>query len=277
MDPGPLVDVLEYEGVIEGLPYHVYGGLMTRRNVVYNRVFVGYSYRFIEDSTDLFKGVSTAHLQVFLGEAWRDCLGTHKNRLEHFREELFEDIRSRAKDWLVSAAQKSETLQLTSLALELEDYLAKMAKSTGVGAGAPETRPPPRKRQRAHATSPRESQGEAADDAASRKRKRGIAIVWDAALRQMGELRVSDDGEVVVALNPEDARVRVLREKRDCPGLVHIISAYVAQYAAVSEENARRVLRAGVLSGAQPSYRPHELYAYYYDRVDQPAVAHESE
>jgi hypothetical protein len=59
MDPGPLVDILEYDGVIEGMPYHVYGGLMTRRNVVYNRVFVGYSYRFIEDSTELFKGVPT--------------------------------------------------------------------------------------------------------------------------------------------------------------------------------------------------------------------------
>ena len=75
----------------------------------------------------------------------------------------------------------------------------------------------------------------------------------------------------------EDARIRVLRERRDCPGLVHIISAYVAQYAALSEENARRVLRSGVLRGAQPGFRPHELYAYYYDRVDQPAVAHESE
>jgi hypothetical protein len=58
---------------------------------------------------------------------------------------------------------------------------------------------------------------------------------------------------------------------------VHIISAYLAQYAALSEENARQVLRAGVLRGAQPGYRAHELYAYYYDRVDQPAVAHESE
>ncbi len=277
MDPGPLVDILEYDGTIEGLPYHVYGGLMTRRNVVYNRVFVGYSYRFIEDSTELFKGVSTAHLQVYLGEAWKDCLGTHKNRLEHFREELFEDIRSRAKDWLAMAAQKSETLQLTSLALELEDYLAKMAKSTGEDAVAPEARSSQGERQRAHAKRPRESRGEAGDDAASSKRRRGIAIVWDAALGQLGELRVSDGGEVVVALNPEDARIRVLREKRDCPGLVHIISAYVAQYAALTDENARRVLRAGVLRGAQPGYRPHELYAYYYDRVDQPAVAHESE
>ncbi len=277
MDPGPLVDILEYDGAIEGMPYHVYGGLMTRRNVVYNRVFVGYSYRFIEDSTELFKGVSTAHLQVFLGEAWKDCLGTHKNRLEHFREELFEDIRSRAKDWLVAAAQKSETLQLTSLALELEDYLAKMARSTGKDAVARETTTSQRKLQRPRAASPRESQGEAGDGADASKRSRGIVIAWDAALRQMGELRVSDDGEVIVALNPEDERIRVLREKRDCPGLVHIISAYVAQYAALSEENARRVLRAGVLRGAQPGYRPHELYAYYYDRVDQPAVAHESE
>ncbi|MBW2291710.1 MAG: hypothetical protein JRG89_13335 [Deltaproteobacteria bacterium] len=137
MDPGPLVDTLEYDGEVEGLPYPVYGGLMTRRNVVYNRAFIGYSYRFVEDTIELFKGVSTAHLQVFLGEAWKECIDTHKNRLERHREVLFDDIRSRAKDWLAAAAQKSEALQLTSLALELEDYLAKMAKRGGEDAVAP--------------------------------------------------------------------------------------------------------------------------------------------
>jgi hypothetical protein len=40
MDPGSLSDVIEYDGEIEGMPYHVYGGLMIRRNVVYNRAFV---------------------------------------------------------------------------------------------------------------------------------------------------------------------------------------------------------------------------------------------
>ena len=68
-----------------------------------------------------------------------------------------------------------------------------------------------------------------------------------------------------------------MRERRDCPGLVHVITAYVAQYAALSEENARRVLRAGIVRDADPGLREHELYAYYYDRVDQPAVAHGSE
>ena len=109
------------------------------------------------------------------------------------------------------------------------------------------------------------------------KPRRGIQIAWDPALRQMGELTVSDDGEVLVTLNPDDARIRVLRERRDCPGLVHIISAYVAQYAALGEEPARRVLRPGIVRAADPGLRAHELYAYYYDRVDQPAVAHESE
>ena len=89
------------------------------------------------------------------------------------------------------------------------------------------------------------------------------------------ELRVGDGGEIAVALNPDDPRIRGLRERRDCPGLVHIISAYVAQYAALSEANARQVLRAGIVRAADPGLREHELYAYYYDRVDQPAVAHE--
>ena len=77
MDPGPLSDVIEYDGEIDGKPYHVYGGLMTRRSVVYNRAFIGHAYRFVEETTELFKGLSTAHLQVFLGEAWKECLGTH--------------------------------------------------------------------------------------------------------------------------------------------------------------------------------------------------------
>jgi hypothetical protein len=93
----------------------------------------------------------------------------------------------------------------------------------------------------------------------------------------MGELRVGDDGEIFVVLNPDDARIRALRERRDCPGLVHIITAYLAQYAALHEENARRMLRAGIVRDADPGLRQHELYAYYYDRVDQPAVAHDSE
>lgn len=93
----------------------------------------------------------------------------------------------------------------------------------------------------------------------------------------MGELRVSDDGEILVFLNPHDARIRTLRERRDCPGLVHIISGYVAQFAALGEENARRVLRPGIVRAADPGLREHELYAWYYDRVDQPAVAHEAE
>ena len=122
----------------------------------------------------------------------------------------------------------------------------------------------------------RPSEGSAARDATARPR-RGIQIVWDPALRQMGELRVGDDGEILVALNPDDARIRALRERRDCPGLVHIITSYVAQYAALGEENARRLLRAGIVRDADPGLRAHELYAYYYDRVDQPAVAHERE
>jgi hypothetical protein len=67
MDPGPLSDVIEYDGAIDGRPYHVYGGLMTRRSVVYNRAFVGYAYRFVEETTELVKRLSTAHLQIFLG------------------------------------------------------------------------------------------------------------------------------------------------------------------------------------------------------------------
>ena len=122
----------------------------------------------------------------------------------------------------------------------------------------------------------RAAEGSAGSDATARPR-RGIQISWDPALRQMGELRVNDDGEILVVLNPDDARIRALRERRDCPGLVHVITAYVAQYAALGEENARRVLRAGIVRDADPGLREHELYAYYYDRVDQPAVAHESE
>ena len=131
-----------------------------------------------------------------------------------------------------------------------------------------------RSRPRGHSQS---QQGSATSDQQSATRRRGIQIAWDAALRQMGELRVSDDGEITVILNPEDLRIRGLRDRRDCPGLVHIISAYVAQYAALSEQNARRVLRPGIIRAADPGLREHELYAYYYDRVDQPAVAHEAE
>jgi len=279
MDPGPLSDVIEYDGEIEGMPYHVYGGLMTHRNVVYNRTFIGFAYRFVEETTDLFKGLSTAHLQVFLGEEWKECLGTHKNRLELKRDELFEDIRGRAKDWLAAAARKAEALQLTSLALELEDYLTRMGEPKGNEAVAPgERRKGARKNVPGKRVRPRSQPAEGAPGSdESAKPRRGIQIAWDRALRQMGELTVSDDGEVLVTLNPDDARIRVLRERRDCPGLVHIISAYVAQYAALGEETARRVLRPGIVRAADPGLREHELYAYYYDRVDQPAVAHESE
>jgi hypothetical protein len=93
----------------------------------------------------------------------------------------------------------------------------------------------------------------------------------------MGELRVGEEGEVAVALNPDDARIRGLRERRDCPGLVHIISAYVAQWAALSEANAKQVLRPRIVRDADPGLREHELYAFYYDRIDQPAVAHDPE
>jgi hypothetical protein len=44
----------------------------------------------------------------------------------------------------------------------------------------------------------------------------------------MGEVRVSDDGEISVSLNPDDPRIRGLRERHNCPALVHIISAFVA-------------------------------------------------
>jgi hypothetical protein len=279
MDPGPLHDRIEYDGEIDGRPYHVYGGLMAERNVVYNRAFIGYAYRFVEETTELFKGVSTAHLQVYLGEAWKECLGTHKNRLEIGREELFEDIRTRAKEWLAAAARKSEALQLTSLALELEDYLARMSEAPGEDPVASIARDAAGGRRPTRASARKRSQpaeGSAGPDA-SRKPRRGVQITWDPALRQMGELRVGDDGGVLVVLNPDDARIRALRERRDCPGLVHIVSAYVAQYAALGEENARRVVRAGIVRAADPGLREHELYAYYYDRVDQPAVAHESE
>jgi hypothetical protein len=92
MDPGRLIDTIEYDGTVDGLRYHVYGGLMTRRNVVYNRAFIGFAYRFIEDTT-----------------------------------ELFEDIRSHTKDWLAAAEQKAEAPQLQSLALELAEYLERMS------------------------------------------------------------------------------------------------------------------------------------------------------
>jgi len=281
MNPGRLQDVIEYDGEIDGRPYHVYGGLMERRNVVYNRAFLGYAYRFVEETTELVKGLSTAHLQIFLGDAWGACLGTHKNRLERGREELFEDIRTRAKDWLDAAARKAEALQLTSLALELEDYLKRMEEARGADAVAsapPEAKParPEREREAAadRARRPRPAEGAAGADAGAKPR-RGIQVAWDPALRQMGELRVGDDGEVSVALNPDDARIRALRERRDCPALVHIITAYVAQYAALGEDNARHVLRPGIVRDADPGLREHELYAYYYDRVDQPAVAHD--
>ncbi len=281
MNPGPLHDVIEYDGEIDGRPYHVYGGLMERRSVVYNRAFLGYAYRFVEETTELVKGLSTAHLQIYLGEAWRECLGTHKNRLERGREELFEDIHARAKDWLDAAAQKAEALQLTSLALELEDYLKRMEEAPGVDPVVAVRWTSGRRQRegevtRDRRTRPRSTAGSAGGEA-SAKPRRGIQIAWDPALRQMGELRVADDGEISVALNPDDARIRALRERRDCPGLVHIITAYVAQYAALGEENARRVLRPGIVRDADPGLREHELYAYYYDRVDQPAVAHEDE
>jgi hypothetical protein len=121
-----------------------------------------------------------------------------------------------------------------------------------------------------------EAEGAAGGDEAP-KARRGIQIVWDGALRQMGELRVSESGEITVALQPDDPRIRALRERRDCPGLVHIISAHLAQYAALAEENARQVLRAGIVRAADPGLREHELFAYYYDRIDQPAVGHERE
>ena len=279
MDPGRLSDVIEYDGEIAGKPYHVYGGLMTERSVVYNRAFIGYAYRFVEETTELVKGISTAHLQVFLGEEWKDCLGTHKNRLELGREELFEDIRSRAKDWLAAAANKAEALQLRSLALELEDYLSRMAEPQGADAVASRLRdagPGRRTGGAVRRRRTRPAEGSPGSDPAPKPR-RGIQIAWDPALRQMGELRVSDDGEILVFLNPDDARIRTLRERRDCPGLVHIISGYVAQFAALGEENARRVLRPGIVRAADPGLREHELYAWYYDRVDQPAVAHAGE
>jgi hypothetical protein len=290
MNPGPLSDVIEYDGAIDGMPYHVYGGLMLERSVIYNRAFIGYSYRFVEDTTDLVKGLSTAHLQIFLGEEWKECLGTHKNRLELFRDELFEDIRTRAKDWMAAAAQQAEAFQLTSLALELEDYLQRMARPPGsdrvaaapqrkerdeTGAEPSETQAHEASRERVRDDQHQEEIGSGREDAASPKR--GISISWDSALRQMGELSVSDDGEIVIRLNPDDARIRTLRERRDCPGLVHIICAYVAQYAALCEENAKQVLRPAIVRGADPALREHELYAYYYDRVDQPLLAHDGD
>lgn len=279
MEPGPLSDVIEYDGEIDGRSYHVYGGLMTERSVVYNRAFIGYAYRFIEETTELVKGLSTAHLQIFLGEEWKECLGTHKNRLERGRDELFEDIRMRAKDWLDGAARKAEALQLTSLALELEGYLKRMEESRGTDSVAAMPREPRQREQKSDASRPsrsRPTEGSAGSETTAKPR-RGIQIIWDPALRQMGELRAQGDGEILVVLNPDDARIGPLRERRDCPALVHIITAYVAQYAALNEENARRVVRAGIVREADPGLREHELYAYYYDRVDQPAVAHGSE
>jgi hypothetical protein len=180
------------------------------------------------------------------------------------QEELFEDIRARAKDWLAAAARKAEALQLTSLALELEDYLTRMAEAPGTEAVASRVRdagsekPAPSSTRRRRN---RPAEGTPGTDSTPKPR-RGIQIAWDPALRQMGELRAGDDGEILVVLNPDDARIRALRERRDCPGLVHIISAYVAQYAALSEENARRVLRPGIVRAADPGLREHELYAW---------------
>ena len=96
MNPGPLSDTIEYDGEIDDMPYHVYGGLMLQRNVVYNRAFIGYSYRFVEETTDLVKGLSTAHLQIFLGEEWKDCLGTHK--IERSEESESDDKEEKEED-----------------------------------------------------------------------------------------------------------------------------------------------------------------------------------
>jgi len=280
MDPGRLVDVLEYDGAVDGMPYHVYGGLMVERRVVYNRTFIGFAYRFVEDTTELFKGVSAAHLQVFLGEEWRECLGTHKNRLETKREELFADILARAQDWLAAAARRTEALELESLALELEDYLARTADPGGDGPAAAAARRARTASRRAAAErparTPRATTGRAGGEPGA-PRRRGIRVAWDPALRQIAELRAADDGETYVTLNPDDARIRALRERRDCPALVHIVSAFVAQYAALGDESARRVLRPAIVRDADPGLRPQELFAYYYDRIDQPAVAHEEE
>lgn len=280
MDPGHLVDTLEYDGAVDGMPYHVYGGLMVERRVVYNRTFIGFAYRFVEETTELFKGVAAAHLQVFLGEEWKECLGTHKNRLERKREELFADILARTQDWLAAAARKTEALELASLALELEDYLARTADSRGAeAAAATPRRTGPARRPTAveRAGRPQDAAQGHAGSEPSQQRRRGIAVAWDPALRQMAELRAVDDGEVLVTLNPDDARIRALRERRDCPGLVHIVSAFVAQYAALGDAQARRVLRPAIVRDADPGLRPHELFAHYYDRVDQPAVAHADE
>jgi hypothetical protein len=152
-----------------------------------------------------------------------------------------------------------------------------MAESKGADAVVPRVRREgARRRTNGSRGRGREAEGSAGEERSARP-KRGIQITWDAALRQLGELRVGDDGEITVVLNPDDPRIRGLRERRDCPGLVHIISGYVAQYAALDEANARRVLRSGIVRDADPGLREHELYAYYYDRVDQPAVAHDEE
>jgi hypothetical protein len=49
-----------------------------------------------------------------------------------------------------------------------------------------------------------------------------------------------------------------LRKRRDCPGLVHIISANVAQYAALSDANAKQVLRPHIVRDADPGLRGRE-------------------
>jgi hypothetical protein len=77
-------------------------------------------------------------------------------------------------------------------------------------------------------------------------------------------------------MGAQDVRGGRIRDRVERATIVHVISAYVAQCAALSEENARRVLGPGILRAADPGLREHELYAWYYDRVDQPAVAHEA-
>lgn len=55
-----------------------------------------------------------------------------------------------------------------------------------------------------------------------------------------------------------------------------IITAYVARYAALGEDDARHVLRPGIVRDVDPGPREHELYACHDDRVDPPAVAHDA-
>lgn len=144
---------------------------------------------------------------------WEECLGTHKNRLELKREELFEGIRSRAKDWLAAAERKAEALQLSSLALELEEYLERMAEPKGEDVVAPAAR---RESERRPGSVTRERSRQAEGSAGERRSARprgGIQISWDAALRRLGELRVAEDGVITVGLNPVDPRIRNLRER----------------------------------------------------------------